>query len=200
MTLWEVILTQTSHPLFITSSHQSPLPIISWAQLSSTGSCWTHCFFLSCWQCFVLFLSDTSLCTETSWGFLLLSPVARLGNSNTQHHKSSLLTCFLTPDTVITLSIPLCPSCLIFRVLGIFFPDMSLFFCLWLQCGTFANCLIFLDLRVSQCHSHLSMTTELVSSLSMDDPIYDVILKAALCHSLHFYILVEAILRSVVTL
>lgn len=44
------------------------------------------------------------------------------------------------------------------------------------------------------------MMTELVSSLSTDDPIYDVILKAALCHSLHFYVLVEAILRSVVTL
>lgn len=137
----------------------------------------------------VLLLSNVLPNTGTSWGFVLLSSVAQMGNCNTLPHQSSLLARFLIPVTVITPTVPLCPSCLIFRILEIIFPDTSLSFSDFnvplLQIALYSMTLESVSVthifrwRVNLFYP-CPRTTQSIMSFS----------KLALCHSLHFYVLV----------
>lgn len=102
-----------------------PLLFPSCPEWSTNGNRWIHYFFLSCG---VLLLSSILPNAGTLWGFVLPSSVAQLGNSNTLPCQWSLLARFLIPVTVITPTVPLRPSGLIFRVSEIVFPDTSLSF------------------------------------------------------------------------
>lgn len=76
----------------------------------------------------VLLLSSILPNAGTSWGFVLPSSVAQRGNSSTMPRQSSLLARFLIAVTVLTPTVPLRPSGLMFRILDIVFPDTSLSF------------------------------------------------------------------------